>query len=56
MEFIMVLVAVVAFIGYSLRVLNEYERGVVFRLGRVGGARGPGVIFLIPFIDKMVRV
>jgi regulator of protease activity HflC (stomatin/prohibitin superfamily) len=36
--------------------LNEYERGVIFRLGRVIGAKGPGLILLIPVIDKMVRV
>lgn len=39
-----------------IRVLNEYERGVVFRLGRVMGAKGPGLILLIPVMDKMVRV
>lgn len=41
---------------YSVNVLNEYERGVVFRLGRIIGAKGPGLIFLIPLIDKMIRV
>lgn len=40
----------------SLRVLNEYERGVIFRLGRVIRAKGPGIIVLIPWIDRMVRV
>ncbi len=47
---------VIAFLYMSLKVLNEYERGVVFRLGRVVGARGPGLIILIPIIDKMERV
>jgi regulator of protease activity HflC (stomatin/prohibitin superfamily) len=42
--------------GASVRVLREYERGVVFRLGRVTSQRGPGVIFLLPAIDRMVRV
>jgi regulator of protease activity HflC (stomatin/prohibitin superfamily) len=42
--------------GVSVRVLREYERGVVFRLGRVTGQRGPGLIFLVPAIDRMVRV
>jgi regulator of protease activity HflC (stomatin/prohibitin superfamily) len=42
--------------GASIRVLREYERGVVFRLGRVTSQRGPGVIFLVPAIDRMVRV
>jgi regulator of protease activity HflC (stomatin/prohibitin superfamily) len=43
----------------AIRVLREYERGVIFRLGRLiggGGIKGPGLIFLIPVIDKMVRV
>jgi regulator of protease activity HflC (stomatin/prohibitin superfamily) len=42
--------------GASVRVLREYERGVVFRLGRVTSQRGPGMIFLLPAIDRMVRV
>jgi regulator of protease activity HflC (stomatin/prohibitin superfamily) len=40
----------------SLRILREYERGVVFRLGRFVGVRGPGLIILVPFIEKMVKV
>ncbi|MCD6137951.1 MAG: slipin family protein [Deltaproteobacteria bacterium] len=44
------------FLASAIRVLNEYERGVVFRLGRVIGAKGPGLIILIPVIDKMVKV
>jgi regulator of protease activity HflC (stomatin/prohibitin superfamily) len=40
----------------SIRVVNEYERGVVFRLGRYVGVRGPGLILLIPFIERMVKV
>lgn len=39
-----------------IRILKEYERGVIFRLGRVVGSKGPGLILLIPIIDKMVRV
>ena len=42
--------------GASVRVLREYERGVVFRLGRVMAQRGPGMILLVPAIDRMVRV
>jgi len=51
-------VAVTALVlaGMSVRVLREYERGVVFRLGRVTSQRGPGLIFLMPAIDRMVRV
>ncbi len=43
-------------VGASVRVLREYERGVVFRLGRLMDLRGPGLILLIPTIDRMVRV
>lgn len=39
-----------------IKILNEYERGVIFRLGRLIAAKGPGIIFLIPLIDKMQRV
>ena len=51
-----VALVVVFFFAASLRILNEYERGVVFRLGRVIGAKGPGLILLIPLIDRMVKV
>ncbi len=51
---IVVLVATLA--GSSVRVLREYERAVVFRLGRLTGQRGPGLIMLIPGVDRMVRV
>ncbi len=40
----------------SVKILKEYERGVVFRLGRLIGAKGPGIFILIPMVDKMVRV
>jgi len=40
----------------AIRVLREYERGVIFRLGRLIGAKGPGIIFLIPIVDRMVKV
>ncbi|MCU0561279.1 MAG: slipin family protein [Desulfobacterales bacterium] len=46
----------VFFLSAALKILNEYERGVVFRLGRVIAAKGPGLIILIPVIDRMVRV
>jgi len=51
-----VVLVVIFFLSASLRILNEYERGVVFRLGRVVGAKGPGLILLIPIIDRMVKV
>jgi len=47
---------IVAFLMTSIRILNEYERAVIFRLGRVIGAKGPGIIILLPIIDKMKRV
>ena len=46
----------VILLATSVRVLREYERGVIFRLGRLIAQRGPGLIFLIPIIDRMVRV
>lgn len=54
---ILILVGIFLAIVFSaIRVLNEYERGVIFRLGRIIDVKGPGLIFLIPIIDKMVRV
>jgi regulator of protease activity HflC (stomatin/prohibitin superfamily) len=43
-------------LGLSVRILREYERGVIFRLGRLIATKGPGLIFLIPLIDRMVKV
>ncbi|HEX2392160.1 MAG TPA: slipin family protein [Solirubrobacterales bacterium] len=43
-------------IGASVRILREYERGVIFRLGRLIAQKGPGLILLIPFVDRMVKV
>ncbi len=51
-----VLAIVLLFLWMSLKVLNEYERAVVFRLGRAIGAKGPGLIILIPVIDRMERI
>ncbi len=51
-----VLLIVILFLISSVKILREYERGVVFRLGRIIGAKGPGLIILIPGIDKMVKV
>jgi regulator of protease activity HflC (stomatin/prohibitin superfamily) len=54
---LLILVAVAAVIaGASVRVLREYERAVVFRLGRLIGQKGPGIVLLIPIVDRMVRV
>ncbi|MGC1401657.1 MAG: slipin family protein [Thermodesulfobacteriota bacterium] len=51
-----VVVLGIFFLSSAIRILNEYERGVIFRLGRVIGAKGPGLIILIPIIDKMIKV
>jgi regulator of protease activity HflC (stomatin/prohibitin superfamily) len=53
---VVLLVIGLTVIGASVRVLREYERGVVFRLGRVMDLRGPGLILLVPTIDRMVRI
>lgn len=50
------LVLFVLFLSAAIRILKEYERGVIFRLGRVIKAKGPGLIILIPVIDKMIKV
>jgi regulator of protease activity HflC (stomatin/prohibitin superfamily) len=51
-----VIVLVLFFLYSAIKILNEYERGVIFRLGRVIKAKGPGLIILIPIIDRMVKV
>jgi regulator of protease activity HflC (stomatin/prohibitin superfamily) len=53
---IIVVVLAVIVLPQALRILREYERGVIFRLGKLLGAKGPGLIFLIPIVDKMVRM
>jgi regulator of protease activity HflC (stomatin/prohibitin superfamily) len=53
---IVLVILVVIFLAASIRILREYERGVIFRLGRLLAQKGPGLIILIPFIDQMVRV
>ncbi len=47
---------VIIFLLNSIRVVREYERGVIFRLGRLVGAKGPGIFILLPIVDKMVKV
>ena len=53
--FVLVLFFVII-IANAIRILREYERGVIFRLGRLISVKGPGIIFLIPIVDKMVKV
>ena len=54
--YILAIVLIIFFLASAIRVLREYERGVIFRLGRVIKTKGPGLIILIPVIDKMVKV
>ncbi|MFO8088832.1 MAG: SPFH domain-containing protein [Desulfatiglandaceae bacterium] len=56
MFYILSVVLIIFFLASALRILREYERGVIFRLGRVIKTKGPGLIILIPVIDKMVKV
>ena len=53
-----IIIAVLAFfiLPQAIRILREYERGVIFRLGKLIGAKGPGLIFLIPVVDRMVKM
>ena len=64
MEGLLTLIPCLGFVGIiilfllfsAVRVVQEYERGVIFRLGRFVGAKGPGLFFIIPFIDRMIKV
>src|SRR5438477_10645350 len=53
---VMLVVLAVFVLPLAIRILREYERGVIFRLGKLLDAKGPGLIFLIPLVDKMVRM
>ncbi|HJO63522.1 MAG: slipin family protein [Desulfobacterales bacterium] len=53
---ITIIILTVFFLSAAIRILNEYERGVIFRLGRVIKAKGPGLIILIPLVDRIVKV
>ncbi len=54
--YIVIAFFVIVIIFSSIKILREYERAVIFRLGRMIGCKGPGLIILIPFVDKMVKV
>src|SRR5436190_2114992 len=54
--FLGVLVVGLGLLFSAIRIVQEYERGVIFRLGRLVGAKGPGLFLLIPFIDRMVKI
>jgi regulator of protease activity HflC (stomatin/prohibitin superfamily) len=53
---VIVIIAAAIFVPQALRILREYERGVIFRLGKLIGAKGPGLIILIPVVDRMVKM
>ncbi|MCK4388566.1 MAG: slipin family protein [Dehalococcoidia bacterium] len=54
--YFVIAVVVVILLSAAIRIVQEYERGAVFRLGRFVGLRGPGLIFLIPFVERMMKV
>jgi regulator of protease activity HflC (stomatin/prohibitin superfamily) len=54
--FPVLIVFVIMFLASAIRILNEYERGVIFRLGRLIGSKGPGLILLIPIVDKLQKI
>jgi regulator of protease activity HflC (stomatin/prohibitin superfamily) len=53
---IVAIIVLISILSSAVKIINEYERAVVFRLGRLVGAKGPGLILLIPFVDKMKKV
>ena len=50
------IIVVALFLFSAIKILNEYERGVIFQLGRFSGVKGPGLIIVIPALQRMVRV
>jgi regulator of protease activity HflC (stomatin/prohibitin superfamily) len=59
MDYIWIIIVVVVILiiaPMAIKIVQEYERGVIFRLGRLVGAKGPGLFLIIPFIDRMVKV
>jgi regulator of protease activity HflC (stomatin/prohibitin superfamily) len=55
-SYVVVIAVIVAAISWAIRIMREYERAVVFTLGRFSGVKGPGLIFLVPLVQQMVRV
>lgn len=51
-----ILVAIIALIAFSIRIFREYERGLMFTLGRFTGVKGPGLVLMLPYVQQMVRV
>jgi len=56
LSYLLLVAVVVVFLSAAIRILREYERGIVFTLGRFTGVKGPGLIILIPFAQQMVKV
>src|SRR5690606_9589724 len=56
MVYLVIIAVLVALLAASIRVLREYERGVMFTLGRFTGAKGPGLVLVIPAVQQMVKV
>ena len=54
--FIFLIIFLIILAASAIKILREYERGVIFRLGRLIGAKGPGIFFIIPGVDKMLRI
>jgi regulator of protease activity HflC (stomatin/prohibitin superfamily) len=54
--FVFLIIFVLILASAAIKILREYERGVIFRLGRLIGAKGPGIIFIIPGVDKLLRI
>jgi len=56
MFYVLAIILIILFLSAAVKILREYERGVVFRLGRVIKTKGPGLVIIIPIIDKLIRV
>jgi len=56
LSWIFVALVLLSVLASAIKIVQEYERGVIFRLGRLVGARGPGLFFIIPFVDRMVKI
>lgn len=56
MSYLVFLILVIMLLTSAIKIVREYERGVIFRLGRLIGAKGPGLFFIIPIVDKMIKV
>jgi regulator of protease activity HflC (stomatin/prohibitin superfamily) len=54
--FFFLIIFIIILAASAIKILREYERGVIFRLGRLIGAKGPGIIFIIPGVDKLLRI